>query len=79
MTDQRDQEKLPPKWRPKDGFTPGYRAFQEVYITKDLGSKKNEELKAFITKHITEFKGKTEEKHGIPIMLFERKIGRAHV
>jgi hypothetical protein len=30
-------------------------------------------LKAFINKHIAEFKGTIEEKHGIPQMLFERK------
>lgn len=61
------------KWRTRDGFTPSYKAFHEVYITKDLGSERNEELKAFINKHITEFKGMTEEKHGIPQMLFDRK------
>jgi len=60
------------KRRTQDGSTPAYRAFHEVYITKDLGSGRNEELKAFINKNITEFKGKTEEKHGIPQMLFER-------
>jgi hypothetical protein len=26
----------------------------------------------FINTHISEFKGKTEDKHGIPLMLFER-------
>ena len=61
------------KWRPREGYTPSYKAFHEVYITKDLGSERNEKLKVFINKHITEFKGKTEEKHGIPQMLFERK------
>ncbi len=61
------------KWRTQDGFTPNYRAFHEVYITKDLGSQRNDELKEFIGKHIAEFKGKTEEKPGIPLMLFERK------
>lgn len=60
------------KWRTKDGFTPSYRALHEVYITKDFGEEGNEELIAFINKHITEFKGKTEDKHGIPQMLFER-------
>jgi hypothetical protein len=54
------------------GSTPGYKAFHEVYITKDLGSERNDDLKAFIDKHITEFKGKVEEKHGIPLMLFDR-------
>ncbi len=60
------------KWRTQDGFTPDYKAFHEVYITKDLGPKRNEELKLFINQHITEFKGKIIEKHGIPQMLFER-------
>ena len=69
-----DQPERPSiKWRAKDGFTPGYRAFQEVYITKDFGSERNEELVAFIGKHITEYKGKTEDKHGIPLMLFEKR------
>jgi len=39
----------------------------------DLGSERNEDLVAFIGKHIAEFKGHTEDKHGIPLMLFERK------
>ena len=69
MTEPRKEH----KWRTQDGVTPGYKAFHEVYITKDLGSERNEKLKAFINKHITEFKGKTEEKHGIPQMLFDRK------
>jgi hypothetical protein len=60
------------KWRTLDGSTPAYRAFHEVYITKDLGSERNKELKAFINTHITGFKGKAEEKHGIPQMLFTR-------
>ncbi len=29
---------------------------------------------AFIVKHIAEFNGITEDKHGIPLMLFERKL-----
>jgi hypothetical protein len=41
--------------------------------TKDLGPERNADLIAFIDKHITEFKGKTEDKHGIPLMLFERE------
>jgi hypothetical protein len=61
------------KWRPRDGFTPSYKAFHEVYITKDLGPERNEDLVAFVAQHITEFKGKTEDKHGIPLMLFEKK------
>jgi len=61
------------RWRPRDGFTPSYKAFHEVYITKDLGPERNEDLVAFVAKHITEFKGKTEDKHGIPLMLFEKK------
>jgi hypothetical protein len=69
MTEQRKEH----RWRTQDGVTPSYRAFHEVYVTKDLGPKENEELVAFIGKHIAEFKGHTEDKHGIPIMLFERK------
>ena len=51
-----------------------HEALHEVYITKDLGSERNEDLIAFIGKHIAEFKGKTEERHGIPQMLFEEKL-----
>jgi len=54
------------------GNSPGYRAFHEVYITKDFGSERNKDLLAFINQHITEFKGSIENKHGIPQMLFER-------
>jgi hypothetical protein len=54
------------------GDSPGYRAFHEVYLTKDLGSQRNQEVIDFIDKHIAEYKGKTEDKHGIPLMLFER-------
>ena len=67
------EERAEHKWRPRDGFTPGYEAYHEVYITKDLGPERNEDLTAFIEKHITEFKGKTEDKHGIPLMLFEKQ------
>jgi hypothetical protein len=75
MTEQeRHLQKEPDhKFRTQDGFTPAYKAFHEVFITKDLESERNEELKDFINKHITEFKGVIEEKHGIPQMLFERK------
>jgi hypothetical protein len=55
------------------GFTPSYKAFHEVYVTKDLGPERNKELVAFIEKHITGFKGQIESKHGIPLMLFERQ------
>jgi hypothetical protein len=61
------------KWRPREGVAPVDKAFHEVHITKDLGSERDEELVAFIHKHITEFKGKIEDKHGIPLMLFEKK------
>ncbi|MFC1970831.1 hypothetical protein ACFLV0_02695 [Chloroflexota bacterium] len=71
--EQYSQKEPDHKWRTRDGFTPSYRALHEVYITKDLGSERNEELVAFIGKHIAEFKGHTEDKHGIPLMLFERK------
>ncbi len=69
MTDERKEH----RWRTQDGVTPSYKAFHEVYITKDLGSQRNQEVIAFIDKHIAEFGGKIENKHGIPLMLFERK------
>jgi hypothetical protein len=54
------------------GNSPGYRAFHEVYVTKDFGPQRNAALAAFIIEHISEFKGQAEEKHGISQMLFER-------
>ena len=51
-----------------------HEALHEVYITKDLGPERNGDLIDFINKHIIEFKGKTEERHGIPQMLFEEKL-----
>jgi len=66
------EQKRAHKWRTQDGVTPNYKAFHEVYVTKDFGSERNEELVAFIGKHIAEFKGHTEDKHGIPLMLFDR-------
>jgi len=71
--EQHSQKEPNHKFRTRNGFTPGYRALHEVYITRDLGSERNDELVAFIGKHIAEFKGHTEDKHGIPLMLFERK------
>jgi len=52
--EQYSQKEPDHKWRTRDGFTPSYRALHEVYITKDLGSERNEELIAFIGKHIAE-------------------------
>jgi hypothetical protein len=69
MTEPRKEH----RWRAQDGETPAYKAYHEVYVTKDLGSERNEKLVAFIDKNIAEFKGHTEDKHGIPLMLFERK------
>ena len=74
MTEQEQHKQKEPdhKWRTQDGSTPSYRALHEVYVTKDFGPERNEELVAFIGKHIAEYKGKTEDKHGIPQMLFEK-------
>jgi hypothetical protein len=52
---------------------PGARAFHEVYLTKDFGSQRNQEVVDFLDKHVAEYNGKIEEKHGIPRMLFERE------
>jgi hypothetical protein len=68
--EQYSQKEPDHKWRTRDGYTPGYRALHEVYITKDFGPERNEELVAFISTHIAEYSGKTEDKHGM--MLFER-------
>jgi hypothetical protein len=56
----------------RQGFTPPYKAFHEVIITREIGSKTDDEVKAFVDKHIAEFNGTAEDKHGIPGMLFER-------
>ena len=61
------------KYRKQNGETPKYKAFHEVHITKDLGSKKNKEIAVFVNGHIAEEKGHTEDKYGVPVMLFERK------
>jgi hypothetical protein len=66
------EEERVQKWRVQDGETPDYKAYHEVYVTKDLGSLRNDQIVAFIGKHIAGFKGHTEDKHGIPLMLFER-------
>ncbi|MFC2122582.1 hypothetical protein ACFLRP_02725 [Bacteroidota bacterium] len=61
------------KRRTRDGSTPSYRVLHEVYITKDFGPERNKELVAFISKRIAAYQGKTEDKHGIPLMLFDRR------
>jgi hypothetical protein len=71
--EQNNQKEPEHKWRSRDGYTPGYRAFHEVYITRDLDPQRTEELMAFIDKHIADYKGKIEEKHGVPKMLFDNK------
>ena len=52
---------------------PGSRSSHEVFLTKDFGAERNQEVVDFIGKHIAEYNGKTEDKHGIPLMLFERE------
>jgi hypothetical protein len=56
------------------GHTPKYRAFHEVTITKKISAEKSQEVKTFVDLHIAQHKGKAEDKHGIPVMLFERKV-----
>ena len=75
MTQKENRQKeVEHKWRKQNGSTPAYRAFHEVHITKDLGSQRTQEVIAFIDKHIAEYNGKSEYKHGIPLMLFERNL-----
>ena len=71
--EQHSQKEPDHRWRTRDGSTPSYRALHEVYITKDFGPERNEELVAFIGKRIAAYKGNTEDKQGIPLMLFERQ------
>jgi hypothetical protein len=52
----------------------GRQSYHEVRITKDLRSKeRTQELIAFINEHIKEYKGKTEDSHPIPIMIFDEQ------
>jgi hypothetical protein len=48
-----------------------------VNITKNLGEERRKEIVAFIGKHLSEYEGqtedRTEEKHGIPMMIFEKQ------
>ena len=55
------------------GYSPKFKAFHEVHITRELGSKWKREVLDFIANHIAEYNGKAEDMHGIPLMLFERK------
>jgi hypothetical protein len=57
----------------REGYTPTYKAYHEVVVTKSLGAERDKQLVDFIEKHIGEFKGEFEAKEGIPAMLFERK------
>ncbi len=66
-----EQEKIH-KYRKQNGETPSFRAYHEVNITKIPGSVTNEDVAAFANNNITKFKGRLEEKAGIPRMLFER-------
>jgi hypothetical protein len=61
------------KYRIQNGETPSFKQFHEVYITREIGPIENDKIVKFIDEHISEYKGKTEDKHGIPLMLFDRK------
>jgi flagellin-specific chaperone FliS len=69
MTEPRNEH----KYRIQNGETPAYKQYHEVHITDDLTPTVNDEIVAFIDAEIVAYKGKTEDKHGIPLMLFERK------
>ncbi len=55
------------KYRKQDRENPAYKAYHEVHITKISGSTTNEEIAEFANKNIAQFKGRTEEKAGIPV------------
>ncbi len=61
------------RFAPREGFTPRQRGYYEVRVTRNLGSDRNEELAAFIRQRISRFGGEMEERHGIPLMAFERR------
>ncbi len=61
------------KYRAQNGETPAYKAMQEVYITRKLASDNRVRLIDFVAKHIAEYKGMSEDKHDLPVMLFEKK------
>jgi hypothetical protein len=48
-----------------------------VKITRNLGEERRKEVVAFIAEHLVEYKGKTDGKtegrHGIPLMVFEKQ------
>jgi hypothetical protein len=67
------EEQREHKYRAQNGETPAYKAYHEVRVTKNLGELKKDEIVSFIDKNIVGFKGHVEDKHGIPIMLFDRK------
>lgn len=70
---ERNSQEIDHKWREREGYTPTYKAFHEVSITKSLGAERDKEVIDFIEKHISDFKGEVETKDGIPLMLFQRK------
>ncbi len=61
------------KFAPREGLSPRSRGFYEVRVTRNLGPRGNADLAEFIRKRISRFGGEAEERHGIPLMTFERR------
>lgn len=61
------------KFAPREGFNPRSRGFYEVRVTRNLGPRGNADLAEFIRKRISRFGGAAEERHGTPLMAFERR------
>ncbi len=61
------------RFAPREGFAPRQRGYYEVRVTRNLGPNRNDELARFIRKRISRFDGWIEEKHGMPLMAFERR------
>ena len=53
-------------------YTPSYRAYHEVRITRKIASIGDQEIAAFAGQHIAEYNGEAEDNPGIPHMLFKR-------
>lgn len=61
------------KFAPREGPGPRRRGFYEVRVTRNLGPRGNAELAEFIRKRIARFGGEVEERHGLPLMAFDRR------
>ncbi len=68
-----DAMEHPEKQPRQKRYTPSYRSYQEVKITRRIDVTKERDIADFARSHIAEYKGSTRADHRrIPHMLFER-------